>query len=264
MRNIKTAKRLEISSFIIAFVGLVVFVLIIRWYFLQGYWIGFRAGPEITSSFGTLVAGTVGPIWALAGVLFFYSALKLQQQEIKDQKDMFYTQNTETTVIKMIDQFIVVYNSVDKEFIKRGYRVITQILNNSPTSLQDRLKEKNGIENHKIMLKDHFDKINTDDRFNDLQKIYLSIIFYIGKSNLSQYRKNALFDYFIQIGGYELLNIVSLLEVSDVDLLSTINKELMKTELCIYDNIFPGLEIFLTQYKKNQKANSSQNQPVKS
>lgn len=39
-----------------------------------------------TGQVGDFIGGVIGSVWALAGVFLYFSALKLQQQELKSQR----------------------------------------------------------------------------------------------------------------------------------------------------------------------------------
>ena len=58
----------------------------------------FTAGHSL-GEFGEFIGGFVGSIWALAGVLLYYSALVNQRDEIEDQKELLAIQ-TDALVIQ--------------------------------------------------------------------------------------------------------------------------------------------------------------------
>lgn len=65
------------------------------------YCIGGNLTPEDmaqTGQVGDFIGGVIGSIWALAGVLLYFSALRLQQQEMKNQREEMATNQ------KLLDQ----------------------------------------------------------------------------------------------------------------------------------------------------------------
>lgn len=51
-----------------------------------------------TGQVGDFIGGVIGSVWALAGVFLYFSALKLQQQELKSQREEMATSQ------KLLDQ----------------------------------------------------------------------------------------------------------------------------------------------------------------
>ena len=45
--------------------------------------------PDIFAAFGNLVSGSVGVFWSLAGIIFFYGALRLQREDLQRQREEF-------------------------------------------------------------------------------------------------------------------------------------------------------------------------------
>lgn len=88
--NIETAAKIAVA---VGFMFLVGFVLNLA----EPNSIKF--GPvnlDAGDKFGSLLAGTVGIMWSLAGVLFFYSALRLQREDLKQQKELLELQRQES------------------------------------------------------------------------------------------------------------------------------------------------------------------------
>ncbi|WP_300228215.1 putative phage abortive infection protein [uncultured Bacteroides sp.] len=76
---------------------LIVFLIIISF----SYTIGGHLTPDDmaqTGQVGDFIGGVIGSIWALAGVLLYFSALRLQQQEMKNQREEMATNQ------KLLDQ----------------------------------------------------------------------------------------------------------------------------------------------------------------
>lgn len=69
---------------IFGIVIIAIFVLIFIVY--HGIYINGEYDPNITSSIGEFIGGIVGAVWALAGVLFFYVALRYQKREFQLQR----------------------------------------------------------------------------------------------------------------------------------------------------------------------------------
>lgn len=83
-------------------IGIGLFVLG-RFLFLidETYSIGGNLTPEEmaqTGQVGDFIGGVIGSVWALAGVFLYFSALKLQQQELKSQREEMVTSQ------KLLDQ----------------------------------------------------------------------------------------------------------------------------------------------------------------
>lgn len=67
----------------------------------ETYNIGGKLTPEEmaqTGQVGDFIGGVIGSVWALAGVFLYFSALKLQQQELKSQREEMATSQ------KLLDQ----------------------------------------------------------------------------------------------------------------------------------------------------------------
>ena len=66
-------------------------LLVLLIYLLLAAFGGYFSGPTLDLSWaahiGTFVGGTVGALWALAGVFFFYAALKVQEESLKSLSD---------------------------------------------------------------------------------------------------------------------------------------------------------------------------------
>ncbi|MCJ2164671.1 hypothetical protein MRX56_08925 [Pseudodesulfovibrio sp. S3-i] len=78
---------------------------------LVGYLALAAAGGELfgaaldldkSAHIGTFVGGTVGALWALAGVFFFFAALQLQREELEATRKAFERQAFETTFFNII------------------------------------------------------------------------------------------------------------------------------------------------------------------
>ena len=84
-------KRNLILSIAYVCVGIGLFVLGKFLYHIdETYNIGGNLTPEEmaqTGQVGDFIGGVIGSIWALAGVFLYFSALKLQQQELKSQRE---------------------------------------------------------------------------------------------------------------------------------------------------------------------------------
>lgn len=71
------------------------------------------------SQFGDFIGGLIGPLWALAGVILFYLALKLQtkqlnlqQEEIKQQRNQFELNRLTDITFKQIEHFSITFNTL--------------------------------------------------------------------------------------------------------------------------------------------------------
>lgn len=60
------------------------------------------ANTKLFSEFGSFVGGLVGSIWALAGILFFYSALRVQKNEMTENIRVLTIQQFENTFFNLL------------------------------------------------------------------------------------------------------------------------------------------------------------------
>lgn len=86
------------SAIVLVFIGFVIFLvsLLLVWT-SENYSSALFKGLNLETSaqFGDYIGGLVGAFWTLAGVLLFYSALKIQQKEFKTQRDVLDQQKEE-------------------------------------------------------------------------------------------------------------------------------------------------------------------------
>ena len=111
--NEKFAGSLIVSGSIFVVISIIIFVYKATFSFSN------PIDSEKFSQFGDFIGGILGPIWALAGVILFYVALKLQskqlhfqQEEIKENKIQSELSRLTDITYKQIDHFISTYNSI--------------------------------------------------------------------------------------------------------------------------------------------------------
>lgn len=122
---LKEANYILIIAYLCTAIGLYVlghFLIEIK----ETYCIGGNLTPEEmaqTGQVGDFIGGVIGSIWALAGVLLYFSALRLQQQELKSQRDEMVTnqkildqQLFETTFFNLLKVQDNIRNSIKTHF----------------------------------------------------------------------------------------------------------------------------------------------------
>lgn len=89
MKNLTKIKNLEKWAYVLVVLGVAALVLYVVKIYLKGYTLFSNMNSldvEVTGQFGDFFGGVVGSLWALAGVLLYFSALKLQQEQLREQK----------------------------------------------------------------------------------------------------------------------------------------------------------------------------------
>jgi hypothetical protein len=84
----------ERTSKILIFIGIIICILSLILFLWKDYYFDFSnsINAEKFSFWGTFIGGIVGPLWALAGVILFYVALKDQRKDFKTNRDAFELQ----------------------------------------------------------------------------------------------------------------------------------------------------------------------------
>lgn len=99
---------IEILAISMAGFGLILFIC-----FGLNIWTNLKLVDK--AQFGDLVGGVIGTIWSFAGILLFYSALRLQKNEFALQRDEFALQREEFTLNRITN---IIYKQ--KEVIERS------------------------------------------------------------------------------------------------------------------------------------------------
>ena len=89
MNNSSRINKLEKWAYVLILIGIIALVLYVVKIYLKGYTLFYNMNSldiEVTGQFGDFFGGVVGSLWALAGVLLYFSALKLQQEQLLEQK----------------------------------------------------------------------------------------------------------------------------------------------------------------------------------
>ena len=113
----------------------------------ETYDIGGKLTPEEmaqTGQVGDFIGGVIGSIWALAGVFLYFSALKLQQQELKSQREEMATSQ------KLLDQQLfegTFFNLLKaQENIRNGIHAYFLWINiDNYSRIEERKEEKHGV-----------------------------------------------------------------------------------------------------------------------
>lgn len=113
----------------------------------ETYNIGGNLTPEEmaqTGQVGDFIGGVIGSIWALAGVFLYFSALKLQQQELKSQREEMATSQ------KLLDQQLfegTFFNLLKaQENIRNGIHAYFLWINiDNYSRIEERKEEKHGV-----------------------------------------------------------------------------------------------------------------------
>lgn len=97
-----------------------------------------------TGQVGDFIGGVIGSIWALAGVFLYFSALKLQQQELKSQREEMATSQ------KLLDQQLfegTFFNLLKaQENIRNGIHAYFLWINiDNYSRIEERKEEKHGV-----------------------------------------------------------------------------------------------------------------------
>jgi hypothetical protein len=95
----------RITGLILAFTGFLILILFLVSLWNNGYRISLKDELDLntTSLIGNFLAGTLGPIWALASVAFFLEALTLQQNEIIEIKKTSNDETISNLLLRIID-----------------------------------------------------------------------------------------------------------------------------------------------------------------
>ena len=89
MNNIES-DYIKIFAYILIFLGIIILGCYIYTMYISEYTILERLNNkdvEITGQFGDFFGGVIGSLWTLAGVFLYFSALKVQQKQLKVQKE---------------------------------------------------------------------------------------------------------------------------------------------------------------------------------
>lgn len=105
-KAIKRAFTIENFAFILIALGVAVLIGTLFSY----YWGGYihrseNIDPSTSGQFGDFIGGVVGALWALAGVILFYSALRLQRKDLNDQREELQKTRREYELSRMTDVF---------------------------------------------------------------------------------------------------------------------------------------------------------------
>lgn len=96
MKNNLENKTLEEKlAKILLWFGIGVFLLFFIWTIWQDWNTSFYIDKSTASEIGDFLGGFVGSIWSLAGILLFYSALKLQRKDLQNQQEEIKLQREE-------------------------------------------------------------------------------------------------------------------------------------------------------------------------
>lgn len=169
---------------------------------------------DTMASIGNFLAGILGPIWALAGVMFYIDSLKLQWKEIEITKKQFEKQYNMDVIMRMINSLNMnfLWDKDFKEKLSRIAFIIDGILDNYfSKSDEERDSERTVFEhpdiiNLKKYYNEHPDAINLSDVFKEEQISFVSkaeIIFkyiYIYSNQGKEDIRNIFFDYIGDVG----------------------------------------------------------------
>ena len=117
--NFKKFYTEKVASLLIVFGLIFIIVSIFFFFYKSTFNLSMPIDSDKFSQFGNFVGGLISPLWALAGVILFYLALKLQseqlrvqQEEIKEQKKQFELNRLTDITFKQIENFTNTYNSL--------------------------------------------------------------------------------------------------------------------------------------------------------
>lgn len=100
---------IEIFAIILSALGLTLLI----WFYCS-LWDNLKIDGK--AQFGDLVGGVIGSLWAFAGILLFYSALKLQKIEFSLQREEFVLQRIEFVLNRITNIIYKQKDSLDKIF----------------------------------------------------------------------------------------------------------------------------------------------------
>lgn len=177
---------------------------------------------EVFGQVGDFLSGLVGSVWTLASIILFVAVLKLQSDQLENQKIEIQQQSIEISKISEEKAFNRILNIVDSE-TKRINEKITDILENNPDgtfkSLHQLIRKLNIINQIKepignsgyisflkcdnVLQKDNFkdllilvndsialvSSVLQVDNFNNIKKEALIWIYYSNSINLYIYRE---------------------------------------------------------------------------
>ena len=104
----------KVASYLIIFGITVIIISILLFIYKTTFDFSSPIDSNKFSQFGDFIGGLIGPLWALAGVILFYLALKLQtkqlnlqQDEIKQQRNQFELNRLTEITFKQIDTILL-------------------------------------------------------------------------------------------------------------------------------------------------------------
>jgi hypothetical protein len=113
----------KFASYLIIFGITVIFISILLFIYKTTFDFSSPIDSNKFSQFGDFIGGLIGPLWALAGVILFYLALKLQtkqlnlqQDEIKQQRNQFELNRLTEITFKQIEHFNNTFNSLKYKY----------------------------------------------------------------------------------------------------------------------------------------------------
>lgn len=107
----------RILGFLLTIFGFIVLIVFLLSLFLNGYRIVLfkNLDLKITSEIGNFLAGSLGPLWALASVLFFLDALNIQREEVNEFKKVSKDQMLSEMFYKILD--LIEINKIEESNI---------------------------------------------------------------------------------------------------------------------------------------------------
>ena len=187
---------LQVAAGIAIVMGLVLIII----YFPKHHLLSAETNQETLGLIGEFFGGTVGPIWALAGVILFYLALiyqknelELQREELKEtrkimesQSETIAIQQFENTFFQLLDFHL---NAASKIIHTEGGNVFDKIFTDfkkSVTALKKKRKTSGGMD---VLDEEAYENSfkNVFDGYRDVLQYYFEsfrtlVIFIGGKS----------------------------------------------------------------------------------
>lgn len=147
---------IEILAIFLSSLGLVLLI----WFYFS-LWSNLKIDGK--AQFGDLVGGVIGSLWAFAGILLFYSALRLQKNEFSLQREEFVLQRIEfvlnritniiykqkETLDKIFSNENIVFTEVSEKFY--GKNAIDFIVNEISLFNNDVLYEELSVDKREII-----------------------------------------------------------------------------------------------------------------
>ncbi|MEQ8243172.1 hypothetical protein [Fulvivirga sp.] len=253
------SKYYSYAGFLIIGISFFIYIIFFTIIFIKGYTITGDLGKDPTSAVGTFLGGVVAPLFSLASVLLFYSALRFQRKDLKNSQDILIAQKEELEQTKKIQ-------ADQNDSLRLQFKILTKqnfettffnLLNNGLDIREDILNRGKAPETAMSLLKEIFQedfKSNDSINFNSwrmyLNNLISSLKHLVTNVNDPSERK---FYFDILLGYYDENELGCLLyySINKPEIIELLKKEGMSTILVPKELIGPRLLRHLKNHQYN-------------